>query len=135
MLTPQARALFADTKTGCIDDITNDFAARHIDRLLDVDQATTDRLSAELGHYDNPDQAPADEPIFITQGTTDRDVPEVATDGLVTHLCALDDRVEYKRYPGLDHNNLVAGSQPDVNEWIAARFAHRAAPTTCPPAP
>jgi len=135
LLTPQALALLPDTTKGCIDDIVNDFTSRHVNRLLDTASAATDRLSRELGHYDNPDQARADEPILITQGTADRDVPEVATGALVSRLCSLGDRVEYRLYTGLDHNNLVDGSQSVVNDWIKARLAHDAPPTTCKPAP
>ena len=70
-------------------------------------------------------------PILITQGTADRDVPEGATQGLVARLCALGDRVEYRVYRGLDHNNLVAGSQRALTDWIKARLAHDPAPTSC----
>ena len=134
LLTPQARPLLSDTTTGCIDDITYDFELHPVDRLLDADTATKDRLGRELGRYDDPDRARAAEPILVTQGIVDRDVPAVATSDMVTRLCALGDRLDYRTYAGLDHNNLVAGSQRDVNAWIAQRLAHDAAPTTCPAA-
>jgi pimeloyl-ACP methyl ester carboxylesterase len=135
LLTPQARALLPVTTKGCIDDIVNDFTSKHVNRLLDTDSATKDRLSRALAHYDNPDQMGAAEPILITQGIADRDVPAIATQALVTRLCALGDRVEYRLYAGLDHNNLVAGSQGVITGWITARLAHDAPPTTCKPTP
>ncbi len=131
LLTPQAHAALSDTTRGCIDDIVHDLTSRPVDRLLDTDPATEDRLSTALAHYDNPDQMGADEPILITQGTADRDVPAGATQGLVSRLCALGDRVQYQLYTGLDHNNLVAGSQDVITDWIKARLAHDPAPTTC----
>jgi Secretory lipase len=131
LLTPQARAVLPDTTTGCIDDITNDLSRHPLDHLLAASTATKNRLAADLGRFDNPDQARAAEPILITQGDVDSDVPEVATNALVSQLCALGDRVDYRTYPGLDHNNLVAGSQAVIEAWITQRFAHAAAPSTC----
>lgn len=131
LLTPQARAFLADTTTGCIDDITNDLARHPVDHLLAVDAATKDRLAADLGRYDNPDHAAAAEPILITQGEIDNDVPAAGTNALVSQLCALGDRVDYRTYLRLDHNNVVAGSQAVVQAWITQRFAHATAPDNC----
>ncbi len=131
LLTPQARAVLPDTTKGCIDDIVHDLTIRPVDQVLDADAATEDRLDALLARYDNPDHAAAAAPILITQGTADRDVPEGATQGLVSRLCALGDRVEYRVYTGLDHNNLVAGSQSVLTGWIKARLAHDPPPISC----
>jgi pimeloyl-ACP methyl ester carboxylesterase len=131
LLTPQARAILPDTTTGCIDDITNDLARHPLDHVLAANAATKDRLAADLGRFDNPDQAGAAGPILITQGDVDSDVPEAATNALVTKLCALGDRVDYRTYPGLDHNNLVAGSQAVITAWITQRLAQKTAPSTC----
>ena len=135
LLTPQARPVLADTTNGCIDEITNDLTRRHLDHLLDVNAATRARLNVELGHYDDPDQRRADTPILIAQGTADNDVPQGATDGLASRLCTLGDRVEYRLFPGLDHNNLVAGSLSLVGNWIATRLDNHTASTTCKPKP
>ena len=91
------------------------------------------RLRKELGRYDNPDHIRADEPILIAQGTADRDVPAAATDGLAARLCRLGDHLQYRHYPGLNHNNLIAGSLNYVTAWITARFAHRTPLATCRP--
>ena len=50
---------------------------------------------------------------------------------MVSRLCALGDRVEYRRFEGLDHNTLIAGSHDVIRDWIAKRFAHKPAPTNC----
>ena len=133
LLTPQARPLVADTAKGCIDDIVNVLTGLHLDHLLNADTATMAHLSEELGRYDNPDQMRAAEPVLIAQGTADRDVPEGATDALASRLCRLGDQLDYRHYPGLDHNNLVAGSLSFVAAWITTRFARHAPPTTCNP--
>jgi pimeloyl-ACP methyl ester carboxylesterase len=131
LLTPQARAILPDTTTGCIDAITNDLARHPVDHVLAASTATKSRLATLLGRFDDPDHARAAEPILIAQGDVDRDVPKGATDLLITQLCALGDHVDYRTFPGLDHNNLVAGSQAVIDAWITQRFAHAAAPSTC----
>jgi len=131
LLTPQARPLIADTTKGCIDDIVKVLTRLHLDHLLNADTTTIAHLSEELGHYDNPDQMRAAEPVLIAQGTADTDVPAAATDGLASRLCSLGDQLEYQHYPGLDHNNLVAGSLSLVASWITTRLARHAPPTTC----
>ena len=112
LLTAGARALLGDTTTGCIDDIANDFQRHHVDRLLDTDAATKDRLGKELGRYGNPDHARSAEPILITQGLADRDVPAVATSALDSRLCALGDRVEYRLLEKPNHNILEHHGSP-----------------------
>jgi hypothetical protein len=131
IVSPRVRSILADTTQGCIDDIINDFTRQHITDLLGVDAATKSRLSSELGRYDNPDHAAAVGPVLIAQGSIDTDVPQGATDQLVSRLCALGDHVQYKVYQGLDHNTLIAGSLTFVGDWIAARFAHEPAASTC----
>jgi pimeloyl-ACP methyl ester carboxylesterase len=135
LLTPQARSVVADTTKGCIDDITNDLTRRHLDHLLAVNSARKTRLNTELGRYANPDQGTADKPILIAQGTADNDVPQGATEALTSRLCTLGDRLEYRLFPGLDHNNLVAGSLSLVGNWIATRLDNHSASTTCNPKP
>jgi len=94
-----------------------------------VGRGRTDVPASAVG---SPARARASGPILVAQGTIDTDVPEVATDGMVTRMCTIGDHVQYTLYKGLDHNNLVAGSQAEVDAWIAARFAGGAASINCP---
>ena len=131
LLTAEAKPVAHDLVDGCLEQITEDLAQRQLPQVLAVDAAAMDRLSAELGRYDNPDQRPTDSPVLIAQGTADTDGPVGATDALVTQLCSLGDNIDYRRYDGLDHEAVVSSSLPDVTAWINDRFAGRAAPDTC----
>jgi hypothetical protein len=62
----------------------------------------------------------------------DIDVPPSITARLVSRMCKEGDIVEYKTYPGLDHDGLVFGSFSDQVRWIQARFAGAAAESNCP---
>jgi hypothetical protein len=47
-------------------------------------------------------------------------------------MCSEGDIVEYKTYPGLDHDPLVYGSFRDQINWIHARFVGQPAQNNCP---
>jgi alpha-beta hydrolase superfamily lysophospholipase len=130
LLTPQARPVASDFTSGCIDDITNDLRRRHLAHLLQARPAAITALSAQLGAFDDPGRQPTHGAVLIVQGTTDQDVPEVATDTLVTTMCDLGDHVDYRLYPGRDHGAVVSASFPLVRDWIAARLNGRAPPGT-----
>jgi Secretory lipase len=131
VLNGDARALIHDLTDGCLDPFVSDLQTRGLSQIFDADPMTLERISSELGHYDNPDQRASDTPVLITQGTEDTDVPIGATDDLVSSLCGLGDHIEYHRYPGLDHEGVVAGSLPDVASWITHRLAGQNTPNTC----
>jgi pimeloyl-ACP methyl ester carboxylesterase len=131
LITTDAQDVAHDLTDGCIDQITQDLTKREPPQVLIADTAVVDHLRFELARYDNPDQRAADSPLLIGQGTTDSDVPVGATDGLVTQLCTLGDRLDYRRYEGLDHEGVVAGSLPDITKWINDRFAGGDTADTC----
>jgi pimeloyl-ACP methyl ester carboxylesterase len=131
LLTVDTQAVAHDLADSCIDPFIADLENRKLAQVLDADPATLDRLRAELGHYDNPDQQYSNAPVLIAQGTEDQDVPAGATDGLVSQLCDHRDHVEYRRYPGLDHEGVVTASLPYVVRWINDRLAGRDTPNTC----
>lgn len=78
-----------------------------------------------------PDQAPGYGPIYLLQGAADETIPARFTRKAAANLCRQGDVVEYKAYPGLDHDPLVYGSLRDQIAWIAARFAGAPARSTC----
>jgi pimeloyl-ACP methyl ester carboxylesterase len=72
-------------------------------------------------------------PLLVVQGLDDTtDLPS-DTQATTDHLCALGQDLVQWMYPGLDHNSIVAGSQGDIERWIADRFAGQANPDTYAP--
>ena len=53
------------------------------------------------------------------------------SDAMVSRLCVLGDRLEYRHYPGLDHGGVVAGSLRTVTDWINGRLAEAVPVTSC----
>jgi pimeloyl-ACP methyl ester carboxylesterase len=75
---------------------------------------------------------PAFGPILVAQGLADTTVEPSITTQAVRQMCSEGDIVEYKTYPGLDHDPLVYGSFRDQINWIHARFVGQPAQNNCP---
>ena len=70
-------------------------------------------------------------PIMLIQGDKDVSVPHFVTDLLNGELCGLGNTVDYRKYPGADHDNVIPRAYPDILRWLRDRLAGRRAPQTC----
>jgi alpha-beta hydrolase superfamily lysophospholipase len=69
----------------------------------------------------------AHRPVLLIQGLADATIPTRSTDALYARMRRQGAAVEYRKYPGLDHDPVVFGSFRDQVRWVAARFAVSAA--------
>lgn len=76
--------------------------------------------------------APIGGPLFVIAGEADQTVPIAAVRAAVKQLCATKQLITFRSYPGLDHDPTMQQSTPDQLAWIRARFAGKAAESTCP---
>ncbi|HTX48500.1 MAG TPA: lipase family protein [Caulobacteraceae bacterium] len=70
-------------------------------------------------------------PLLVIAGEADQTVPIVAVRGVVHEACRRGDALEFRAYPGLDHDPTMDKSTPDQLRWIADRFAGRPAGDDC----
>ena len=70
-------------------------------------------------------------PILVLAGEADRTVPYAGERRVAARACRVGSRVEFKGYPGLDHDPTMVKSVPDQLHWIAARFAGTPAGSNC----
>jgi pimeloyl-ACP methyl ester carboxylesterase len=70
-------------------------------------------------------------PVFVIQGDADVDVGVDLTRDVIEDLCAGGSTVEYREYPGVDHLDMNILAAPLMADWVDARFAGEAAPSTC----
>jgi pimeloyl-ACP methyl ester carboxylesterase len=61
-------------------------------------------------------------PIFLAQGLEDTTIPSETVDDAYKSMRDQGTIVEYKKYPGLDHDSLVFGSFRDQVQWVQDRF-------------
>jgi acetyl esterase/lipase len=68
---------------------------------------------------------PAHGPILLLHGLEDDAIPTTTTDALYQRMRDQKAMVEYRKYPGLDHDPLVFGSFRDQLRWVQDRFDGR----------
>jgi alpha-beta hydrolase superfamily lysophospholipase len=74
-------------------------------------------------------ERPAFRPVLLLQGLADEAIPTAATDALCKRMRKRGSVVDYRQYPGLDHDSLVFGSFRDQVRWVRDRFAGKPATT------
>jgi Secretory lipase len=70
--------------------------------------------------------------ILAISGDADQAIPATVTAQAIARMCKQGDRVQWERYPDLDSGRVIGDSVRDQIAWIEARFAGRAAATSCP---
>ncbi len=82
----------------------------------------------------NAASRPIAAPVLIAQGLADTVVLPAATDAYVDARCAAGQRLEYWKFPGLDHSSIVRpGTALDepLAAWTTARLAKEPQPNGC----
>ncbi|HEY3671089.1 MAG TPA: lipase family protein [Acidimicrobiia bacterium] len=80
---------------------------------------------------DTPGAVATAAPQLVYQGLSDDVVYKVFTDAYVKKVCAIGNTVDYQTFSGKDHYEENAAAEKDVLEWMQARLAGTAAPSTC----
>ncbi len=102
----------------------------------DPDLFSTDPTTGALGARLRENIAPAviGPPVFLGQGGADSIVPQATQDAYVERACQRGQRVDYQRYAGYEHAEVMETYSPmiaDVIEWTHARFASITADAEC----
>jgi len=71
------------------------------------------------------------DPILVLAGEADHTVPFAGERRIAARACRIGSLVDFKGYPGLDHDQTMARSVPDQLRWIRDRFAGKPAAATC----
>ncbi|MDA8439546.1 MAG: prolyl oligopeptidase family serine peptidase, partial [Propionibacterium sp.] len=131
LLTPSAIANIGQLTAMCDDAVTTAYLHTPSSAVFLPATATNPELVA-LGQANTPGALPTTAPILIVQGTADNEVPIPDTTSFVQHLCTTQpDRLTYTTYHGATHNGVLTAAQPQILNWIAARFAGQPVPTGC----
>jgi hypothetical protein len=75
---------------------------------------------------------PISKPLLVLAGEADLSIPIAGVREVVTRACGKGTALQFKSYPGLDHDPTMINSTPDQLAWIRDRFAGKAAPSDCP---
>ena len=122
LLTPQAAALFPQTRTRCYDALAkpDSFGGLPLNQLFrpGVDLAP---LMAAIGAND-PEHLSIGTPVRVEQGADDATVFPVFTEQLVEEYAANGVNVTYERYDGVTHGGVVDAGAADATKWIRGRL-------------
>lgn len=130
VLTPAAIERIGVVEEVCLQGVTDAFSdqltsAWLVDNPLDVEPWATRVAENE------PGSAEISAPVLVVQGTVDFVVFASSTNTAVERLCDGGNTVDYRRYPGAGHGEVLAEAGPEVLAWIAERVAGNDAVATC----
>lgn len=130
-------------------------SARGVDRISDLCFNGSDVLGAILTGTQIPNQVFPDKllagefgdrlkeqtptgpwpaPVMVAQGLADPLVKPALQDSWVADRCTAGDPIDYRTFPGLDHNSLVAATSPltpQIVSWTLDRWAGLPATPNC----
>ncbi len=125
-LTPRAEALYPQTLTRCLPalDKPDSFGALATNEIFRTDSNLAP-LIGQLGTND-PENLQITTPVLVEQGTADQTVLPLFTDELVKQYLAKKISVNYVKYVGFTHTDVVTkrAAQIDATAYIRARFKH-----------
>jgi pimeloyl-ACP methyl ester carboxylesterase len=118
LMTPETYAFWPDLDETCLPELgESDSLGGYAPADLLRDGANTNTLFNVLDR-NNP-AVTTSAPILLAQGEADTTVFPVFTNLLDDELQALNDSVDYQKYPGVTHGEIVAAAQPQALEFLA----------------
>jgi pimeloyl-ACP methyl ester carboxylesterase len=134
MFTPSGEKLAASlVTTGCVDALGEAVAAQHLTpSSFFAPGAPTNPDVIAHAKLNDPGRVKTSAPMLVVQGTADTTVPPALTDSYVTTMaCPIGDTIDYLHVTGATHGTVVNVSVPTITQWMTARLAGTAAPSTC----
>jgi pimeloyl-ACP methyl ester carboxylesterase len=129
VLTSEAISREAILNMACARDVLADYATAP--QPITVNDPTTIQPWAQLLARNSAGNRSAGAPVLVIQGDADRTIPKSLTDQFIAKACAVGDTLEYRVYPGTDHNGSLGAAKADFLAFISSRIAGDEPTTTC----
>ncbi|MBA8961954.1 pimeloyl-ACP methyl ester carboxylesterase [Rhodococcus percolatus] len=131
LFTPEGRATIQASNAACTVDLIATYAFRSLrDYTVDPRPFDVPVLRDALAE-NSPAAGTAGAPIYSYHADGDELVPVAVHDDFVRQSCAAGSAVQVVRYPGGSHNTTLISRAPGAVDFLAARFAGRAAVGDC----
>jgi acetyl esterase/lipase len=136
VVTPQADPVIDRLARLCIERWFDVFTRRGPTEALKKSFLSVDNLSdrepwRRLLEENSPGPLAPDIPVFLAQGSADGLVRPAVTDAYRARLCHNGDKVAFRLVPGVGHAFIARDVADEAVDWIADRFAGKAAPSNC----
>jgi len=131
ILTPQAIQHLPDLMVGCMTHaLTTGYWSTAIAKEQFLPHPDLDAFLA-VAARNEPALIKIPVPTMILQGGKDVTVRPEDTDASVRKLCADGNVIEYKAFPGFDHNGSMVAGADDAQRWLDTLFAGRPVSGNC----
>jgi dienelactone hydrolase len=130
IVSPEVAAGFKLAKTACYAQLYAYYEKHPAPVLFTRSWRDSDALRLFASRND-PGTVLSPGPMLLVQGLADTTIPPALTEALNAKLCGLGQSVDFRTYPGVQHNEAPEASATDVLAWVGDRFAGRPASSTC----
>lgn len=131
LLTPAARQRLGVLEHGCVKKIIAAFEPIAAQGLFVTDPMTVEPTATLLREAD-PGRVVGPSPVLLFEGTADGYVLPSQTEVTRMRLCSAGQVTQYLQLEGADHATEIKVGRPQIQRWIADRFAGQRAPDNCP---
>ena len=122
MLTPAAQALLPQVEQRCQDDLGKSDSWGGIAPAQILKDGYDRTALYRAFDESDPMRVTIKVPVLAQQGTDDQLVFPFFTDAVVDGLRTNGATVDYRKYPGADHNGVVGAGRADTDTWLAQRL-------------
>lgn len=120
LVAPSLQSLaVAAIEHDCLPDSLKALATTQPDEVFRIEPTKLTQLSDVLFRAAEPDQSPSVGPLLVLHGELDHDIPIQASRDLVETLKSFGASVEFREYPGLNHDEVLGPSLCDTLRWMA----------------
>ena len=130
-LTPDAAKQSAIVDEQCANEVESAFELPYVD-VFARNPGDDPRVASLLERSALP-VAGISAPVLVLKGEDDPLLPKPETDTFVQAACAAGTQIDYRVYPGANHNSVYVESVADVATWIADRVIGQAVTGACTP--
>jgi alpha-beta hydrolase superfamily lysophospholipase len=130
VLTPAAIERIGVVEEVCLQGVTDAFSEERTSAWLVDNPLDVEPWAARVAENE-PGSAEISAPVLVVQGTVDFVVFASSTDTAVERLCTGANTIDYRRYPGAGHGDVLVEAGPEILAWVAERVAGDDATSTC----
>lgn len=130
IFTPAGVAALATAGDTCGAEILRDYGGKDPTVYVKADPGATEPFASIL-EENSPGVRRTSVPVFMYHGESDEVIPVVASKLVLDRYCRNGTTAYRKTWPGATHSSVIPLALPDIESYVADRFAGKPAPSSC----